>query len=326
MNSLMRWVTLAACVAATGSGSLHAQPGDGFPSRPIRMIVPLSAGTTTDLVARTLAERVSKKLGQSVVVENKQGAGGVIAAQSALGAAPDGYTILMVNSQHVINPSVYKALPYDTLKDFTGIAMVAEAPAIVAVSPKAGVRTLKEFIALAKQKPGQIHYASSGIGSQTHLAGAYFARAAGVDLAHVPYSGSGAVIPDLITGRVEAVFAPIAFVSGAIKEGKLIALGVTTKSPMRTPIEAPSVSDTVPGYEYSTWFGFVAPAKVPPAIVEKLAAAFASVMSDPAVQAKFTEQGIVSRVLTRGEFDAYMKLDMERLAPIVKSAGLAEDK
>jgi tripartite-type tricarboxylate transporter receptor subunit TctC len=326
MNFTKRFLTIAAMTLAAGSASLHAQPGDGYPSRAIRMLVPLSAGTTTDIVARTLAERVSKKLGQPIVVENKQGAGGVIATQSALAGGADGYTILMVNSQHVINPSVYKSLPYDTLKDFKGIAMVAEAPAIVAVSQKLGVRTLKDFIALAKKKPGQIHYASSGIGSQTHLAGAYFAREAGIDLAHVPYSGSGAVIPDLITGRVEAVFAPIAFVSGAVKEGKLVALGVTSKAAIRTPFEAPSVSDTVPGYEYSTWFGFVVPAKVPPAVVEKLAAAFASAMSDADVKSRFADQGIVPRVLLRSEFDAYMKADMDRLAPVVKSAGLAEEK
>lgn len=307
------------------SAAVSAQTAaDSYPTRPIKLIVPLTAGTTTDVVARTIADRLSRRLGQPVVVENKQGAGGVIAAQATLSAAPDGYTILMVNSQHVINPAVYKSLPYDTLRDFVSIALVAEAPSVVVVTPKLGVRTLKEFIALAKQRPGAIAYASGGIGSQTHLAGAYFATAAGLDMVHVPYSGSGAVIPDLLTGRVEATFAPAAFVLGPVKDGKLIALAVTTRAPMHSPLEAPSVSDAaIPGFEYATWFGFLAPAKVPAAVVDRLAQAIQAVAEEAEVKAKFLEQGIVSRTLGPREFDAYVRADMVRLAPIIKAAGIA---
>ena len=309
---------------AFSAAAFAQNAADSYPTKPIKLIIPLTAGTTTDVVARTIADRISRRLGQPVVVENKQGAGGLIAAQATLSAAPDGYTILMVNSQHVINPFVYKALPYDTLRDFTGIALVAEAPSVVVVSAKLGVRTLKEFIAMAKQKPGTLAYASGGIGSQTHLAGAYFASAAGIDIVHVPYSGSSSVIPDLLTGRVAATFAPAAFVIGPIKDGKLIALGVTTKEPMHTPIEIPSVSDAaIPGFEYATWFGFLAPAKTPAAIVDRLAQAIQAAAQEPEVKAKFAEQGIVTRTLGPKEFDAYIKADMARLGPIVKSAGIA---
>ena len=324
MRALRVWGAGIALAALAASASVHAQGAvDNFPTRPIRMLVPQAAGTTTDVVARAIAERASRRLGQPIVVENKQGAGGLVAAQAALSAPADGYTILMVNSQHVINPAVYKSLPYDTLRDFVGIALVAEAPAVVAVTPKLGLRTLKDFIALAKQRPGEIHYASGGIGSQTHLAGAYFASKAGIDIVHVPYSGSSAVIPDLLTGRVEVTFAPAAFLLGQIKEGKVTALAVTSRAPMHAPLEAPTVSDAaIPGFEYATWFGFVAPAKVPSAVVERLAKAFQAAAEEPEVKAKFVDQGIVSYTLGPREFDAYIKADMERLAPIIKSAGI----
>lgn len=320
-----RFARVLLLAAALGFHTLAAaqSSADAYPSRPIKVIVPLSPGTTTDIVARTVAERMSSHLGQSVVVENRQGAGGVVAAQAALAAEPDGYTIMMVNSQHVINPAVYKALPYDTLRDFVGIALVAEAPSVVVVTPKLGVRTLKDFIALAKQKPDAINYASSGIGSQTHLAGAYFASQAGISMVHVPYKASSEVVADLLAGRVQATFAPAAFLLGPIRDGKLIALAVTTPSAMRTPLEAPSVSEAaIPGFEYATWFGFVAPAKVPAHAIERLARAIQSAAAEAEVKAKLQSQGIVSRTLGLREFDAYMKADMDRLAPVIKAAGV----
>jgi tripartite-type tricarboxylate transporter receptor subunit TctC len=315
----MLLLSALACSAPT-----HAQSaGDGFPSRPLRMIVPLSPGTTTDIVARMLAERMALHLGQPVAVENRQGAGGVIAAQAALAAAPDGYTFLMVNSQHVINPAVHQSLPYDTLRDFVGIALVAEAPSVVVVTPKLGVRSLKEFIALAKQQPDAINYASSGIGSQTHLAGAYFANQAGISIVHVPYKTSSEVVADLLAGRVQATFVPAAFLLGPIRDGKLLALAVTTRSAMRAPLAAPSVSDeAIPGFEYATWFGFVVPAKVPAQAVERLARAIQSAGAEDEVKAKLQAQGIAPRTLGPREFDAYMKADMDRLAPVVKAAGV----
>jgi tripartite-type tricarboxylate transporter receptor subunit TctC len=323
MTRIHRGVILL--LAALGCvGPAQAQTAaDSFPSRPIRMIVPLSPGTTTDIVARAIADRMAPHLGQPVTVENRQGAGGVVAAQAALSAAPDGYTILMVNSQHIINPAVHKALPYDTLRDFVGLALVAEAPSVVVVTPKLGVRSLREFIALAKQKPDAINYASSGVGSPTHLAGAYFASQAGISMVHVPYKTSSEVISDLLTGRVQATFVPAAFLLGPIRDGKLLALAVTTRSAMRAPLDAPSVSEeAIPGFEYATWFGFVAPAKVPAPIVAKLSQALQSASYEADVRAKLQAQGIVPRTVGLSEFDAYMKTDMDRLAPIIKAAGV----
>jgi tripartite-type tricarboxylate transporter receptor subunit TctC len=312
-------IILAAIACAPGP----AAGQDKYPSKPIQMIVPLSPGTSTDIVARTFADRMSERLGQPVLVQNKQGAGGTIAAQAVSKSAPDGYTILMVNSQHAINPLVFSKLPFDTLRDFYGLALIGESPSVVVVAPQLGARTLKEFIALAKQRPDSIHYASSGIGSQTHLAGAYFASRAGISLVHVPYKSSSDVVADLLTGRVQATFVPALFLLSPIKSGKLLALGVAAPEAMRVPLEAPSVGEAgVPGFEYATWFGFVAPAKVPAPILERLAHTIRDIAGEKEVVDKFHTQGIMPRVLTLGQFDAHIKAEIDKLAPVVKAAAI----
>jgi tripartite-type tricarboxylate transporter receptor subunit TctC len=312
-------VLMAAFVFAMPAGAQNG--ADDYPSRPIRMLVPLSPGTTTDVVARTFAGGLSRELGQSIVVENKQGAGGTIAAKMAASSAPDGYTILFINSQHSINPSVYQNLPYNTLTDFAGLALIAEAPSGVIVSPQLGVTTLQEFIALAKQRPDTIYYASGGIGSQTHLAGAYFASQAGIRMVHVPYRDSSQVIADLLGGRVQASFVPPAFLLGQIQEGKLRVLAVTSREGMLVPVKAPSVSEAaIPGYEYNTWFGFVAPAKVPAPILERLARAIKHVAGEAEVRKKLLDLAIIPRTLTLQEFDSYVKSDIEKQAQIADAA------
>lgn len=304
------------------TASANAQTGaDNYPTRTIRVVVPISAGTTTDIVARTISERLSSELRQSVIVENKQGAGGTLAAKVLTMADPDGYTILMVNSQHAINPWVYKSLPYDTLKDFAGIALVAESPSAVIASPHLGVTTIKELIDLAKRKPGSINYASSGIGSQTHLAGAYFASQAGIELVHVPYRDSSPIIADLIAGRVQLAFAPVPYVLGQVQQGKLRILGVTSRDNMKNPIAAPSVSNAgIPGYEYNTWFGFLAPAQTPKPILERLATALQAAVNDPTVKKKLAGLSITPRTLLLRDFDNYIEADVKKQEKIVKDA------
>ena len=322
MRSNLLAMFAAFCTALSGAGTALAQ-ADKYPSRPIQVVVPLSPGTTTDIVARMFAERLAQRLGQPVLVQNRQGAGGTIAAQSVAKAAPDGYTILMVNSQHTINPSMYAALPYDTLRDFASLAMVGEAPSLVVVTPQLGVRSLRDFIALAKQRPDTIHYASSGVGSQTHLAGAYFAGQTGIRLVHVPYKNSADVVADLLGNRVQAAFVPAAFLQAFIRDGKLLALAVGAREAMRTPLEVPSAGgDGAPGYEFGTWFGFLAPARVPASIREQLAGALMAITQDKNLREKLFEQGIVPQSLGSREFDAYIKSDLEKLAAVAKAAGI----
>ncbi|RZL88333.1 MAG: tripartite tricarboxylate transporter substrate binding protein [Variovorax sp.] len=315
---------LALCVSQV---QVQAQAHDAvpYPTRPLKLVVPLTPGTTTDQVAREFADRMAKKLGQPVVVDNKPGAGGVIAAQAVAKAAPDGYTILLINSQHAINPSAYDSMPYDTLRDFTGIALVADAPAVIAVPTELGVRNLAEFIAMAKKRPGEFNYGSSGIGSQTHLAGAYFANQAGVVMTHVPYRSSSEVTTDLVTNRIQSVFTPPAFVLGQIREGKLKALAVTGPERLSLLSDVPTTTEAgLPGYQFATWFGFIAPSKVPPQIVSQLARTMKAVLDDPTLKQKFADQGLTPRLLMLEEFDTYIKSEMDRLGPIVKASGVQE--
>ncbi|MES2362405.1 MAG: tripartite tricarboxylate transporter substrate binding protein [Pseudomonadota bacterium] len=308
-----------------GAQAQSASDVASYPTRPIRMVLPLSPGTTTDLVARMFADRLAQHLGQPVTVDNRPGAGGVIATQTVAKSPADGYTILLVNSQHAINPAVYPTLPYDTLRDFTGIAMVGEAPSVITVPRELGVKNIGEFVAMAKRQPLLINYASSGIGSQTHLSGAYFAAKAGISITHVPYKSAPEVINDLVTNRVQATFVPAAFVLGQIQAGKLLALAVTGRERLGLLGDVPTVGETViPGFEFSTWFGFVAPAKTPPQIVNRLARAMQSIAEESATQQKFTEQGITPRVLLAQKFDAYVKSEIGRLGPIALASGMRE--
>ena len=215
-------LVLLSMLVAVGLGPVAN--ADEFPSRPITIIVPLTAGTTVDVVARIYGEAVSKQLGQPIVILNKPGAGGMLAAQSTATAAPDGYTIQMANSGHVIAGLLIKNLSFDAVGDFAGIAMVGEAPAVVAASPKLNARNLQDFVAMVKAKPGAMNYGSGGVGSATHLAGALFLAKARIDMVHVPYKTATDLLSDLVTGRVEVTFSPTAFVGPLVKDGKLQAL------------------------------------------------------------------------------------------------------
>ena len=299
-----------------------ANAQDKYPSKPVQVVVALAAATATDIIARMYSEKLAERLGQPVVVQNRPGAGGSIAAQAVATAAPDGYTILFINSAHSINPALYSNLPYDTLRDFAGIAIVAESPALVVVNPQLGARTLKEFIALAKQKPGVINYGSAGLGTATHLAGAYFASRAGVDLVHVPYKTSPDLITDLLASRIHATFVPPAFLLSQIREGKLLALGVSTAEPMRAPLQVPSVREAANvDYEYGTWYGFLAPAKTPVPILQQLSRLLQRVSEDKDIREKSLAQGVVTRNVVLRDFDAFIKADMDKLGPLVRASG-----
>jgi tripartite-type tricarboxylate transporter receptor subunit TctC len=320
-------VALAAAMltgAIIGTAPAWAQPeSDQYPSRPIKLVVPFPAGVLTDFVARTFADKLSSQLGKPVLVENKPGAGGALGVKSVASADPDGYTLLFTNSQHAIAPAVYKTLGYDPTGDLAGIAMVAESPSAVIVSPKMGVKTLKEFIHAAKSQPEIFVYASAGTGSQTHLAAAYFSTQAGIKLVHLPYRSTGSIIADMIAGRTQATFAPPGFLLGQIQAGELLALAVTSRQAMTEPIKAPSVSElAIPGYEYSTWFGFFAPSRTPSAILSRLATALGMAIKHADLKEKFLKSAVITRFMQLKEFDAFVKADIEKQAEIVKAAGI----
>jgi tripartite-type tricarboxylate transporter receptor subunit TctC len=301
-------------------GIANAQ--DRFPSKPIQILSPQSPGSATDFVGRMYADKLAKLLGQSVIVQNRPGAGGVLAAQTVAKSAPDGYTLMVVNTQHSMNPALFKDIPFDTVRDFSAVAMVADAPALVYAAPSMGVRTLAEFLALARQKPGEINYGSGGTGSATHLAGAYFASRAGINLVHVPYKTGADLIADILTGRIQVTFSPVAFMLSQVREGKLLALAVTSRQRMSALPDVPTVDEAgLPGYESSTYYGFIAPAKTPRAVIDQLSRALRAAAEDKEIQERYVQQGMVPNFLPPDEFDAFIKADVERVKILVKAIG-----
>jgi tripartite-type tricarboxylate transporter receptor subunit TctC len=292
---------------------------EASPVRAVTLVVPLAPGTTSDILARLFAERLTGRFGQQFIVSNRPGAGGLIAAQAVANAPADGYTLLLANSGHAILGALNRNLPFDPIRDFAGVTMVAETPAIVAVPPSLGPRTLRDFIVLAKTAPGALNYASAGIGTATHLAGAYFARQAHVEMVHVPYKEGSALIADLVAGRVQVTFAPAAFMLPMLQEGKLLALAVSSGHPMQTPIAVPTARSSGIDYEYTTWYGILAPANTPGPVLQSLNAAVSAFSSDAELQRKISAQGIQARAVALRDFDSRIRRDMERLAPLLES-------
>lgn len=315
-----RQLVLLGALAALASLSSVSAADESYPNRAITLVVPLSPGITLDAVARLYADKLGKVLGQPVVVVNRPGAGGLIGTQSVATAAADGYTLLLTNTGHVILPALNKGLPFDPVKDFRGVTLLADAPAVVIVSPTLGVRTLGEFVALARAKPGSINYASAGIGTPTHLAGAYFAEQAQVNLTHIPYKLSADIVSDLLGGRVQATFAPPAYLPTFIENGKLIALAVGAEAPIRQPFAAPTARSQGVNYVNSTWYGMLAPARTPAAVLDRLTKAIAQVDTDPDVREKLAQQGLAANSLSLAAFDRFLKAEAERLVPLVKTA------
>ena len=278
-------------------------------------------GTAIDILARLYADKLAKTFGQQVVVANRPGAGGLIAAQAVANSPADGYTVIFANSGHAILGTLNKNLPFDPVRDFAGVSLVGEAPTIVTVPPALGVANLKEFVDLAKAKPGTINYGSAGIGTATHLAGAYFALLTNTDLVHIPYTVSATIIADLLGGRIQASFVPMAFVLPLLQDGRLRALAVSAKEPVTDPIKIPTALSQGIEYQNATWYGILAPAKTPGAVLDILHQAIAEASKDSELQAKIRVQGIDPRDVGLDKFDAHIRNDMARLAPLLKSIG-----
>ncbi len=314
-----RLARAAAALAATLMLATPVRAQEPYPSSPITVVTPLAPGTTIDILARLYGERLSRRFGQQVIVSNRPGAGGLIAAQAVVTAPADGYTLLLANSGHAILGTLNKNLPFDPVRDFAGISLIGETAAVVVVPPSLGTRTLRQFVDLAKAKPGTINYASAGIGTATHLAGAYFAKQAGIDMVHVPYKMGSAMIADLLEGRVQATFSPAAFTLPMLQDGRLLALAVSSSEAMRDPIAVPSALSAGIDYQYATWYGFLAPAKTPAAILQTLNRAIAEAGRDGELQAKIVAQGIAPRSIALRDFDAHIGREMDRLDPLLKT-------
>jgi tripartite-type tricarboxylate transporter receptor subunit TctC len=293
-----------------------------YPTKPIRLIVAFPPGAINDSVGRLVATQLSARLGKQVVVDNRGGAGGVIGSELAANAPKDGYTLLVVSLVNAVNPWLYK-LPYDPIKSFEPVAIVASAPNLLVVHPELPAKSVAELVALAKQKPGQVQYASGGVGSFQHLGGELFKLAAGVDMLHVPFKGGGPAVIDVIGGHTKVVFTTTITGIPHIRSGKLRALGIGAKA--RSPIlpEVPTIVEAgVPGYEAVNWIGIVAPAGTPAAIVARLHKEISAIQDSPEVQKQFSAEGLDAVRMSSAEFGDYMVTEMDKWGRVVKEGGI----
>lgn len=317
----MKTIVRAAAAIAATTLALAAQ-AQGWPTRAVKIIVPFAPGGFTDVVARILQTQLSAALGQPVVIENKPGAGSTIGTAEVAKARPDGYTIAMVSTTHVITPSIYKQMPYDALRDFTPVMKLAEGPYVLVVHPSLPARTVKELVELAKAEPGKIDYASSGNGSSQHLVGALFGQMAGVKLNHVPYKGSGQAMQDLVGGQVK-----VSFVGGPnavpyLANGKLRALGVTTSKRSADLPDIPTIDEAgVAGYDATLWLGLLAPPGTPAEVVAKLREGVTKALSTPEARKLVNSAGVDVALSSPEEFAALMKSELERWGKVVRETG-----
>ena len=317
-NVLLRSAAAAAVLLALVS----AAAADDYPNKPVRLIIPFPPGGSNDVVGRLVANQLSEKLGQRVFVDNRGGAGGVIGTETAANAAPDGYTLLGVSLAHAVNPALYK-LNYDPVKSFAPVAIMATGPNVLVVNPSLPVNSVKELVALAKQKPGELDYASAGVGSFQHLGGELFKLTAHVNLVHVPYKGGGPAMQDVIAGHVKIVFSSLIQTTPFIQSGQLRPLGVggLTRNPVLPDV--PTISEAgVPGYEGVNWWGIVAPAGTPAAIVEKLHAAVQLAVKSPELTAAFDREGASAVTMSSEEFGQYIETEIAKWGRVVKEGNI----
>lgn len=320
MNAFFRWC--AACVTAAVAAGAAAQ---AFPSKPIRMLVAYAPGGGTDILARTIAQGMSEELGQPVVVENKPGAASQLATDIVAKAPPDGYTILMATIAHSINPGLYPKLPYDSLNDFAPVSLVASVPLIILVSPTVPASNVKELIALAKANPGKLNNAMA-TGSMPHLAGEMFKKAAGIEVVPVAFKGNTPAYPDLMAGRVQFMFDALSAGLPQVQAGKLRGIAVTSAQRSPAAPDIPTVAESgLPGFEADAWYGVLAPARTPPAVVERLNAAIRKVVATPAIRDKLVAQGYTIKVDSPAEFTAYVRSETEKWSKVVKESGVTPE-
>ena len=294
---------------------------DAFPTRTIRWIVPYPPGGTTDILARILAQRLSERTGQQVLIDNRAGGGNNIGTEMALKAPPDGYTLLLVNPANAINATLYRTLPFDFLRDYAPVAGIIRVPNVMEVTLSLPAKSVAEFITHAKANPGRVILASSGSGTSVHLSGELFKSMAGVDLTHVPYKGAGPALIDLIGGQVHVIFDNLPSSIEYIRGGKLRALGVTTARRSAALPETPTVAETVAGYEASAWFGAGAPKGTPTVVIEKLNREFNAILAEPKMRARLAELGGEPLLGSAAEFAAIHAAETEKWAKVVKSSG-----
>lgn len=300
-----------------------AQAARGYPERPIRLLIAQAPGGNADIIARALADGLAERLGQSIVADNRPGASGIIATETTVRAAPDGYTILLVPSSFGVNPAVTRKLPYDQLRDLAPITLVASAPNVLVVGPALPIKSVADLVKAAKANPGKLTYGSSGNLGSPHLAGELFELMTGTDMVHVPYKGAATAMVDLIGGRISLSFASLPSAISHIRGGRLTAIAVTSEKRFPLTPDLPTVSESgLHGFETTAWQGLVAPAKTPAAIIQRLNAEAVQVLNQPVMRERLTQNGAVAVGSTPEELWAFARAQIEKWAKVIKAAGI----
>jgi tripartite-type tricarboxylate transporter receptor subunit TctC len=315
--------TILAVLAAAWLGLVQGEAAfaQGYPSGPIKIIVPFTAGSATDIMARTVGERLSAAYGQPVVVENHPGAGGTIGIAMVAKAPPDGLTVGVVSTGHVVNPVLYPNLTYDTIKDFAGVAPLASLPSVLVVNPALGVKTVKELVAAAKAKPGSFNFGTAGVGSAAHINSQKFNVAAGIDAVHVPFKGTPEILNETMGGRIQFGWVPLVSSVGPLRDGKLMALAVST--PVRSPAlpNVPTIAEAgYPGGEFNFWIAMLAPAQTPRNIVAKLNADVNRALQTPELKQRLANLGADAMQMTPDQFDVFLKDEFVTLGKVMRAA------
>jgi tripartite-type tricarboxylate transporter receptor subunit TctC len=325
---MRRKLLLSLLLGSCASNKLWAQaaPAEAYPSKPIRILVGFTPGGGPDITARYLSSKLNESWKQAVVVENRLGAGSNVAAQALATSAADGYTLLSVSSAHAVSPAIYPKLPYDVHKDFAGITLTATGPALVIVSPQLGIKTMGELIALAKAKPGQLNFASAGVGSGSHFAVELLKSQVGIDMLHIPYKGIPEALTETMAGRTQVFISPYASAINLVKEGKATAIAVTSLKRMPDMPEVPTVAESgAPGYQWVFWYGLLAPAKTPRAVIDKLNAEVASILKQPEVRQRFGPLGIEPVTSSPEEFDKLIANEVATFTRLAKAGNIKLD-
>ena len=313
-----RVALIALCALWTSFASAQA-----WPTKPVKIVVPFTAGSATDILARTFGQKLSEYWGQPVVIENHPGAGGTIGTGIVANAPADGYTLLVHSAAYAVNPSMYPSLPFDTRKAFVEIAPLGGQPNVLVVAPSSGIKSVQELIAQARKKPGDINFASAGSGSGTHVNAEKFKLAAGIDIVHIPYKGTPEALTDTIAGRVTFYFSPISAALPHVKEGKLIALAVSSSQRSSVLKDVPTLAESgVPGFDYNLWVGMFGPAGMPPDLVERINKDVQKALTSPEIKERFASLGAEAMPMTTAQFKKFIGDEMDASAKIVKAANI----
>ena len=318
MNLVRDLLTFLFCALTAGAAGAQ-----GYPNKPVKLVVPFTAGSATDILARTVGQKLTEMWGQSVVVDNRPGAGGTIGTAIVAKSPPDGYTLLVNSAAHAYNPWIYPNLSFDTVKDFVDVAPFAGQPNVLVVAPSTGYKTVADLINAAKAKPGTLNFGSAGTGSGTHINAEKFRLAAGIDVVHIPYKGTPEALTDTIAGRITYFFSPISAALPNIREGKLVALGVSTAKRSSVLPNVPTLAESgLPGFDYNLWVGLFAPAGTPAEIVDKVARDVSRALATPEVKERLTALGAEAMPMTPVEFTKFVAVEIDDSGKVIKAANI----